>query len=119
MYYLGIESIPGSNGTQGNDNYIIPEHYIALSSSEVGTRIMTTLRYIEESDCYRVILCADPRFNDARLTGTTTDLHTLQTANCIQTYNTDSIGELLPVPDDSGMYLTNLEVVDLNWNAES
>ena len=40
----------------------------------------------------------------------------------IQTYNTasnNSIGELLPVPDDSGMYLTNLEVVDLNWNAES
>ena len=119
MYYLGIESIPGSYGTQGDDNYIIPEQYIALYSSEVGTRIMTTLRYIEESDCYRVILCADPRFNDARLTGTTTDLHTLQTANCIQTYNTDSIGELLPVPDDSGMYLTNLEVVDLNWNAES
>ena len=122
MYYLGIESIPGSHGTQGDDKYIIPEQYIALYSSEVGTRIMTTLRYIEESDCYRVILCADPRFNDARLTGTTTDLHTLQTANCIQTYNTDSnnsIGELLPVPDDSGMYLTNLEVVDLNWNAES
>lgn len=122
MYYLGIDSIPGSSGTQGDDNYIIPKQYIALYSSEVGTRIMTTLRYIEESDCYRVILCADPRFNDARLTGTTTDLHTLQTANCIQTYNTasnNSIGELLPVPDDSGMYLTNLEVVDLNWNAES
>lgn len=122
MYYLGIESIPGPSGTQGDDNYIIPEQYIALYSSEVGTRIMTTLRYIEESDCYRVILCADPRFNDARLTGTTTDLHTLQTANCIQTYNTasnNSIGELLPILDDSGMYLTNLEVVDLNWNAES
>ena len=119
MYYLGIENIPGPNGTQGDDKYIIPEQYIALYSSEVGTRIMTTLRYIEEPDCYRVILCADPRFNDARLTGTTTYLHTLQTANCIQTYNTDSIGELLPVPDDSGMYLTNLEVVDLNWNAES
>lgn len=119
MYYLGIESIPGINGTQGDDNYILPEQYIPLYSTESGIHIMTTLRYIEESDCYRVILCADPRFNDARLTGTTTDLHTLQTANCIQTYNTDSSGKLLPVPDDSGMYLTNLEVVDLNWNAES
>lgn len=122
MYYLGIVDVFSNTGTQGNDNYISPCGYIPLYSSKSGIYIMTTLRYIEESDCYRVMLCADPTFNDARLTGNSTDLYELLIPNSIYTYNTttnDSIGGLLPVPDDSGTYLTNLEVVELDWSAKS
>ena len=122
MYYLGIEEVFYSIATQGSDNHIVPCGYIPLYSNEGCIRIMTMLRYIEESDCYRVMLCADPRFNDTRLIGTTTDLFILQTPNSIYNYNTTSnanVGELLPVPDESGTYLTNLEVVELDWNAES
>ena len=111
MYYLGINNIFSS----GANN-----QYIVLYSDEGGTRIITTLGYIEESDCYRVVLYADPKFNDARLAGTSIDLFMLTTSNCIQTYNNKSnnnIGELLPILDESGAYLTNLEVVELDWSA--
>ena len=111
MYYLGIDNIFSSSAD---------DPYIVLYSDKGGTRIMTTLGYIEESDCYRVILYADPKFNDARLAGTSIDLFMLTTSNCIQTYNNKSnnnIGELLPILDESGTYLTNLEVVELDWSA--
>ena len=111
MYYLGINNIFSSG---------VNDQYIVLYSDEDGTRIITTLGYIEESDCYRVVLYADPKFNDARLAGTSIDLFMLTTSNCIQTYNNKSnnnIGELLPILDESGAYLTNLEVVELDWSA--
>ena len=83
---------------------------------------MTTLYYKEETDYYNIMLCADPKFNDSRLVGSTADLHTLKTSNCVQTYNTStnkSVGELLPILDTSGTYLTGLEIVELDWNAGS
>ena len=117
---LGLDA--GGSGNQGDDTYITPGECITLYSSEGSIRIMTTLYYKEETDYYNIMLCADPRFNDSRLVGSTADLYTLKTSNCVQTYNTStnkSVGELLPRLDTSGTYLTGLEIVELDWNAGS
>lgn len=120
LSYLGIASIGSGGGSQGSDRFISPHAYIPLYSSDGSVRIMTTLRYVEESDCYRVILCADPRFNDDRLEGNLIDLGTLKTSNRVYTYNSGNsmYAELLPITGESGRFLTGLEVVNYNWAAE-
>lgn len=121
LHYLGIHDISYGGGSQGSDHFISAFVFIPLYTVDGSVCIMTTLRSIEEDDCYRVILCADPRFNDARLSGSSIDLGSLRTLNMVHTYNTYynyNHGELLPVPDASNQYLKGLEIVDLHWTAE-